>query len=125
MSAHEQGDEGPSASAAAAPAPTAREGHENEQRALEEEMLELKAKIETLETEIASDKAEIKTIKSEAERLELRGTIKANTQRLTLLEGRRDRLEAKIEQLSAPVERPTAAGGRFPTSSLPFPQRNQ
>jgi hypothetical protein len=120
MSVHKQDDEVPSAGAAAAPAPTAGEGQESEQHALEEKMLELKAKIEKLEAEIASDKAKADTMEDKALELELRRAITEEQKRLTLLEARKDTLEAKIDQLSAPVEQPTAAGGRFPTSSLPL-----
>jgi len=56
MSVHKQGDEAPSAGAPAAPAPTAGERQESKRHALEKDMLELKAKIEELETEIAADK---------------------------------------------------------------------
>jgi septal ring factor EnvC (AmiA/AmiB activator) len=62
MSAYKQGGEVPSA---AAPAPTAGEGQQSEQHALEKDIRELKAGIEQLKTKIASDEAEIKTITNE------------------------------------------------------------
>ena len=123
MSAHEQGDEGPSAGAAAAAAPTAGEGQQSKQHALEEKMRELEADIKGLKTKIASDEAEVKTIKSEAERVEFRGTIKEDKKRLNLLEVERAELRQDIKKLSAPVERPTAAGGCCPTSCLPLRSR--
>jgi predicted nucleic acid-binding Zn-ribbon protein len=120
MSAHNQGDEVASAGAAAAPAPAAGEGLKSKQHALEEKMLKLEADIKELKTKIAMDEADVKSMKNEAERVELRGTIKANTMRLHGLEARRDRLEAQIEKLSAPAEQPTSAGGCSPTSCLPL-----
>lgn len=119
MSAHEQGDEAPSAGAAAAAAPTAGEGLKSKQRALEEKMRELKEKIEKLETKIASDETKADKTTNEALELERRRAIAANSERLRGLEARRDRLEVQIEQLSTPVE-PTAAGGCSPTSCLPL-----
>ena len=113
MSAHEQGDEVPSAGAAAASAPTAGEGQQSEQRALEEtirELKDLKATINTLDTKIKSDEAKADTMEDKAERVALRRAIAANTERLNLLEVERAELRHEIKQLSAPVEQPTAAG---------------
>jgi predicted RNase H-like nuclease (RuvC/YqgF family) len=108
MSDHEQCDEGPSAGAAAAPAPTAGEGQESEQHALEEKMLELKAKIEKLEAEIASDKAKADTMEDKALELELRRAITEDKKRLQCLEQDMRDMRRKIEQ-------PTPAGGCSPT----------
>jgi hypothetical protein len=88
MSDHKQGDEVPSAGAAAAPAPTAGEGEESMQHALKEKMLKLEAEIEQLKTKIASDETKADNTKNEGLELELRGTIKANTQRLTQRQAR-------------------------------------
>ena len=118
MSAHKHGDEVPSAGAAAAPAPTAGEGQQSKQHALEKELRELKADIEQLKTKIASDETKADTIANDTERVEFRGTIKEDKKRLNLLEARRDRLEAQIDQLLAPAEQPTAAGGSSPTLCL-------
>jgi len=123
MSAHKQGDEVPSAGAAAAPAPTAGEGQQSKQHALEKELRELKADIEQLKTKIASDETKADTIANDTERVALRNSITEEQKRLNLLEARRDRLEAQIEKLSAPAEQPTAAGGRIPTSCLPLRPR--
>jgi len=123
MSAHNQGDEVPSAGAAAAPAPTAGEGQESKRQVLEKDLLELKAKIAELERKNASDEAKVKSLKNEDLELALRRAIAANTERLNRLEARKDTLEAKIDQLSAPVEQPTAAGGSSPTLCLPLRSR--
>jgi chorismate mutase len=120
MSAHKQGDEVPSAGAAAAPAPTAGDGQESKQHALEVKMRELKEKIEKLETKILLDEVDVKCMYSEAERVEARRAVTEDKKQRNLLEARRDRLEAQIEQLLAPAEQPTAAGGRSPTLCLPL-----
>ena len=123
MSAHEQGDEGPSAGAAAATASTAGEGQKSEQHALEEKMLELKAKIEKLEAEIASDKAKADTMEDKALELALRNSITEEQKRLNLLEEERAELRHEIKKLSAPAEQSTAAGGSSPTLCLPLRSR--
>jgi predicted RNase H-like nuclease (RuvC/YqgF family) len=123
MSAHNQGDGVSSAGAAAAPAPSAGEGQESKQHALEEKVLKLEAEIEQLKTEIASDKAEIKQIKSETERLQHLELLGKDKDRLMLLEARRDMLRQEIKELSAPGEQPTAARGRSPTLCQPLRSR--
>jgi len=123
MSAHEQGDEGPSAGAAAASAPTAGEGQKSEQHALEEKMLELKAKIEKLEAEIASDKTKADTMEDKALELELRRAIAEDKKQRNLLEEERAELRHEIKKLSAPAEQSTAAGGSSPTLCLPLRSR--
>ena len=121
MSVHKQGDEAPSAGAAAAPAPTTGEGQESEEiRDLKAKINTLETKINTLETKIANDEAEIKTINGEDERLELRRAIAEDKKRLNLLEVERAELRHEIKQLSAPAEQSTAAGGRSPTLCLPL-----
>jgi DNA repair exonuclease SbcCD ATPase subunit len=98
-----QGGGEAAAAAAAAPVPASSE-QERQRRALEDEMRELKEKIERMEA-----KADV--IENEVLEIELRRSIAANTERLNRMEAKMDRLEAKVEQLSAPVRHPTAAGG--------------
>jgi hypothetical protein len=119
MSGYEQGGEAPSAGAAAAPAPTAGEEQQSKRDALEKELRELKADMEQLKTKIASDETKADKIANEAERVALRKSIAANTERLTLLEEERAELRHDIKKLSAP-EQSTAAGGRSPTLCLPL-----
>jgi predicted nucleic acid-binding Zn-ribbon protein len=110
MSAHEQGDEVPSAGAAAAPAPTAGERQQSKQHALEEKMRKLEADIEQLKTKIALGEAKADNTKNEALELELRRAITEAFTRMNLLEVERAELRQDIKKLSAPVEQPTAAG---------------
>jgi SMC interacting uncharacterized protein involved in chromosome segregation len=123
MSAHEQGDEGPSAGAAAASAPTAGEGLKSKQRALEEKMRELKEKIEKLETKIASDETKADKTKNEDLELERRRAIAEDKKQRNLLEEERAELRHEIKKLSAPAEQSTAAGGSSPTLCLPLRSR--
>ena len=126
MSGYEQGGEAPSAGAAAASAPTAKEEQQSKQRALEEkirELKDLKATINTLESKIANDEAKAVAINDGDERLEFRRAIAEDKKRLNLLEAERAELRHEIKQLSAPAEQPTAAGGCSPTSCLPLRPR--
>ena len=123
MSDHDECGEDSSAGAAAAPAQTAGDGQESEQHALEKELRELEAKIKELETKIASDETKADNTTNEGLELERRRAIAANTQRLTLLEARKNTLKQEIKELSATVKGPTAAGGRSPTSCLPLRPR--
>ena len=102
----EQGGGEAAAAAAAAPAPAA-----SEQERLEGELRELKEEIMQLKTKIAADEVDVKSIENEAERVELRRGIAANTERLNRMEAEKVELRQEIKQLSAPVGRPTAAGG--------------
>ena len=121
MSGYEQGGEAPSAGAAAAPAPPAGEGQESEEiRDLKAKINTLETKINTLETKIAADEARIITITNELVQLKLIELLGKDKDRLRDMEARRDRLEAQIEQLLAPAEQSTAAGGCSPTSCLPL-----
>jgi hypothetical protein len=121
MSGYEQGDEVPSAGAAAAPAPSAGEGQESEKiRDLKAKINTLETKINTLETKIESDEADVKTIGSEAVLLKRLELLAEDKKRLNLLEAERAELRHEIKQLSAPAEQPTAAGGYSPTSCLPL-----
>jgi hypothetical protein len=113
MSGYEQRSEVPSADAAAAPAPTARE----RQRTLEAEIRELKAEIRELKANIALDEAKADRITIDEERVEFRRAIAEDKKERNLLEARRDILEAQIEQLS------TVAGDCSPTSCLPLRPR--
>ena len=118
MSAHEQGDEGPSAGAAAAPAPTAGDGQESEQHALEKELSELKADIEQLKRDISTDRATVNAMGDSDERLELRRAITEDKKQRNLLEAERAELRHEIKQLSAPAEQSTVAGGCVLTLAL-------
>jgi hypothetical protein len=120
MSGYEQGGEDSSAGAAAAPVPTAGEEQQSKRHALEKELCEVKAKIKEVETEIAADKTKADNINIEAERVALRNTIAANTERVRSFEQDVRKLREKIEQLSAPAEQSTAAGGRSHTLCLPL-----
>jgi hypothetical protein len=113
MSDHEECGEDSSAGAAAAPAPTAGEGQESEQRALEKELRELKADIEQLKRDIATDRVKVDTMGDLDERLELRRAITEDKKRL-------HGLEQDMRDLRKKIEQPTAAGGRSPTLCLPL-----
>jgi small-conductance mechanosensitive channel len=113
MSAHKQGDEVPSAGAAAAPAPTAGEKQQSKGHPLEEEIRELEADIKELRKKIKSDEGKADLTKNEDLELALRRAIAANTERL-------QGLEQDMRDLRKKIERPTAAGGRSPTSCLPL-----
>ena len=120
MSDHDECGEDSSAGAAAAPAPTAGDGQESEQHALEKELSELKADIEQLKRDISTDRATVNLLGDSGERLELRRAITEDKKRLQGLEQDMRDLRKKIEQLLAPAEQPTAAGGCSPTSCLPL-----
>jgi outer membrane murein-binding lipoprotein Lpp len=112
MSARDQDSGEPSAASASSSPPTA----EEQRRTLQL----LEAKIEKLESKIAEDEAEIKTIKSEAERLKRLDLLGKDKDRLQDFDQDVRDLRKKIEELSAPVEQPTAAGGRSPTLCQPL-----
>jgi hypothetical protein len=118
MSVYKQGDEVPSAGAAAAPAGAGQQSKQEEMR--EEKMRELKEKIEKLEKKISSDEDKADNMNNEAERVALRNTIAANTERLRRFEEDMRKLRKKSEQ---PAEQSTAAGGRSPTLCLPLRSR--
>jgi outer membrane murein-binding lipoprotein Lpp len=126
MSARDQDSGEPSAASASSSPPTAEEQRRTLQlleakiEKLESKIEKLESKIEKLESKIAEDEAEIKTIKSEAERLKRLDLLGKDKDRLQDFEQDVRDLRKKIEELSAPVEQPTAAGGRSPTLCQPL-----
>ena len=113
MSAHKHGDEVPSAGAAAAPAPSAGDGRQSTRDTLEKEIRELEADIKELRKKIKLDEDKADLTKNEDLELALRRAIASNTERL-------QGLEQDMRDLRKKIERPTAAGGRSPTSCLPL-----